>query len=81
MRFLHASDLYIDSPLRGLDRYDCAPVEWLRSATLAPVDLADEGHRLFRLNRQTIRIDVLPVVIPGHSFPERAVYEVQRHQY
>ena len=33
MRFIHASDLHIDSPLRGLDRYDGAPVERLRSAT------------------------------------------------
>ena len=33
MRFLHAADLHIDSPLRGLDRYDGAPVERLRSAT------------------------------------------------
>lgn len=33
MRFLHASDLHIDSPLRGLDRYDGAPVERLRTAT------------------------------------------------
>lgn len=27
MRFIHASDLHMDSPLRGLDRYDGAPVE------------------------------------------------------
>jgi DNA repair exonuclease SbcCD nuclease subunit len=33
MRFIHAADLHIDSPLRGLDRYDGAPVERLRSAT------------------------------------------------
>lgn len=33
IRFLHASDLHIDSPLRGLDRYDGAPVERLRTAT------------------------------------------------
>jgi DNA repair exonuclease SbcCD nuclease subunit len=33
MRFIHASDLHIDSPLRGLDRYDGAPVERLRTAT------------------------------------------------
>ena len=26
MRLIHASDLHIDSPLRGLDRYDGAPV-------------------------------------------------------
>jgi len=33
MRFLHAADLHIDSPLRGLDRYHGAPVERLRTAT------------------------------------------------
>ena len=33
MRFIHAADLHIDSPLRGLDRYDGAPVARLRSAT------------------------------------------------
>mgnify|MGYP003382817254 CR=1 FL=1 len=27
MRFIHASDLHIDRPLRGLDRFDGAPVE------------------------------------------------------
>lgn len=33
MRFIHAADLHIDSPLRGLDRYDGAPIERLRTAT------------------------------------------------
>lgn len=33
MRFIHASDLHIDSPLHGLDSYDGAPVERLRSAS------------------------------------------------
>ncbi|MDQ6975419.1 MAG: DNA repair exonuclease [Mariprofundaceae bacterium] len=33
MRFIHAADLHIDSPLRGLSRYEGAPVEQLRSAT------------------------------------------------
>lgn len=33
MRFIHAADLHIDSPLRGLDRYAGAPVERLRTAT------------------------------------------------
>ncbi|CAN5706919.1 DNA repair exonuclease [soil metagenome] len=33
MRFIHAADLHIDSPLRGLARYDGAPVERLRGAT------------------------------------------------
>lgn len=33
MRFIHAADLHVDSPLRGLDRYDGAPVERIRGAT------------------------------------------------
>ena len=33
MRFVHAADLHIDSPLRGLVRYDGAPVDAVRSAT------------------------------------------------
>lgn len=31
--FLHAADLHLDSPLRGLERYPGAPVELIRSAT------------------------------------------------
>ncbi len=38
MRFIHASDLHIDSPLRGLDRYDGAPVARLRTATRAALE-------------------------------------------
>lgn len=33
MRFIHAADLHIDSPLRGLSRYEGAPVDRLRNAT------------------------------------------------
>lgn len=33
MKFLHAADLHIDSPLKGLDRYEGAPVGRLRGAT------------------------------------------------
>ncbi len=33
MRFIHAADLHLDSPLRGLERYAGAPVERLRTAT------------------------------------------------
>jgi DNA repair exonuclease SbcCD nuclease subunit len=44
--FIHAADLHIDSPLRGLDAYEGAPVERLRGATrqalAALVDLALE---------------------------------------
>ncbi len=33
MRFIHAADLHLDSPLRGLARYEGAPMERLRTAT------------------------------------------------
>ncbi|MBF0471014.1 MAG: DNA repair exonuclease [Gammaproteobacteria bacterium] len=33
MKFIHAADLHLDSPLRGLDRYDGAPAEMIRSAS------------------------------------------------
>ena len=38
MKLLHAADLHIDSPLRGLDRYPGAPAEQLRNATRNAVD-------------------------------------------
>lgn len=31
--FLHAADIHLDSPLRGLERYEGAPVEEIRNAT------------------------------------------------
>ncbi|MBX7166321.1 MAG: DNA repair exonuclease [Pirellulales bacterium] len=43
-KFIHAADLHLDSPLRGLDTYDGAPVEEIRLAArracAALVDLA-----------------------------------------
>lgn len=33
MKFLHAADLHLDSPLRGLERYEGAPVDEIRGAT------------------------------------------------
>lgn len=32
-RFIHAADIHLDSPLRGLSSYEAAPVEQLRGAT------------------------------------------------
>src|SRR3954452_13586642 len=31
--FIHAADIHLDSPLRGLERYEHAPVERIRGAT------------------------------------------------
>jgi len=51
--FIHAADLHLDSPLRGLSRHDDAPVEAIRGATrkaLAKlVDLALEKEVAFVL--------------------------------
>lgn len=33
MQFIHAADIHLDSPLRGLERYEGAPVEEIRGAT------------------------------------------------
>ena len=33
LRFLHTADLHLDSPLKGLQRYEGAPVQEMRSAT------------------------------------------------
>lgn len=32
-KFIHAADIHLDSPLRGLERYEGAPVERIRGAT------------------------------------------------
>src|SRR5690606_2492228 len=33
LRFIHAADIHLDSPLRGLEQYDGAPVDEIRAAT------------------------------------------------
>jgi exonuclease SbcD len=33
MKFLHAADIHLDSPLEGLERYEGAPVDLIRGAT------------------------------------------------
>ena len=33
LKFLHSADLHLDSPMRGLEQYDGAPVEQIRGAT------------------------------------------------
>lgn len=37
MKFVHAADLHLDSPLSGLERYEGAPVEEIRGATRGAV--------------------------------------------
>ena len=52
-RFLHAADVHLDSPLVGLDRYESAPVNAVRSATRRAfenlVRLAIDEHVAFVL--------------------------------
>ena len=38
MRFIHAADIHLDSPLRGLEAYPGAPAERLRVATRQAFD-------------------------------------------
>jgi DNA repair exonuclease SbcCD nuclease subunit len=33
MKFIHCADIHLDSPLRGLEKYEGAPVEEIRGAT------------------------------------------------
>ena len=32
-QFIHAADIHLDSPLRGLERYEGAPVQRIRDAS------------------------------------------------
>lgn len=57
--FLHAADLHLDSPLRGLDRYEEAPVEAIRSAS----------RRAFgKLIARAIELQVAFVILSGDVF-------------
>ena len=38
MKLVHAADIHLDSPLRGLERYEGAPVEQIRGATRRAVE-------------------------------------------
>ncbi len=50
-KFIHSADIHIDSPLRGLEAYEGAPIEQIRSATRKAfeqlVDLAIENEVAF----------------------------------
>ncbi|MGB5065648.1 MAG: DNA repair exonuclease, partial [Candidatus Competibacter sp.] len=59
MRFLHAADLHLDSPLRGLDRYEGAPIDEVRSAT---------RHAFENLIAAALRERVDLVVIAGDLY-------------
>ena len=52
-RFVHASDIHLDSPLKGLELYDGAPAEEIRGATrralINLVQLAIDEHAAFMI--------------------------------
>ena len=56
LSFLHAADIHLDSPLRGLERYENAPVERIRGATRRAfermIDLAIDTPGRFRADRR-----------------------------
>lgn len=62
MKFIHAADLHIDSPLRGLQQYEGAPAQRLREATRDAFD---------HLVTMGIEQDVDFVVIAGDLFDGR----------
>jgi DNA repair exonuclease SbcCD nuclease subunit len=59
LRFLHVADIHLDSPLRGLERYEGAPVEEVRGATRRAFD---------NLIQSAIRERVDFVVIAGDLY-------------
>lgn len=59
MKFVHAADLHIDSPLRGLDEYPGAPVEQVRLAPRAALE---------KLVRLCLEEQVSFLVIAGDLF-------------
>ena len=58
-KFIHAADIHLDSPLRGLERYEGAPVEQIRLAT---------REALVKLVDLAIARSVAFVVIAGDLF-------------
>ena len=59
MKFIHAADLHLDSPLRGLERYEGAPAEVIRGAT---------RRALENLVELALREEVAFVVIAGDVY-------------
>lgn len=49
MKFIHAADIHLDSPLSGLSAYDDAPTNLLRTATLEknPYGCIGPKNRMF----------------------------------
>ncbi|QQS53443.1 MAG: metallophosphoesterase [Candidatus Competibacteraceae bacterium] len=67
MRFLHAADLHLDSPLRGLDRYEGAPVDEVRGATRRAFDNLIAVARRERVDLVVIAGDLYDGDWPDHN--------------
>lgn len=59
VKFLHAADVHLDSPLRGLERFEDAPVEAIRGAT---------RHALENLVKLAIDEEVAFVLLAGDLY-------------
>lgn len=59
LKFLHAADLHLDSPMRGLERYEGAPADQIRGAT---------RRALENLVRLAIDENVALVIIAGDLY-------------
>ena len=75
-KFIHAADIHLDSPLRGLNRYDEAPIEEIRGASrtalqnLVQLALKEEGVDCgTSIIKQKIRypIDIYAILKPLFS--------------
>ena len=77
MKFIHAADLHIDSPLRGLDSYEGAPINRLRGATrhalIALVDLA-----LIALVDLAIEHEVAIVLLAGDIYDGSLLISIEK---
>lgn len=58
MKFFHCADIHLDSPLRGLDAYEGAPVELLRGATRRALERLVERCRDERVDFLVIAGDL-----------------------
>ena len=76
-QFIHAADIHLDSPLRGLARYEGAPVERIQSATREAfrnlVQLAIDERVAFVLIAGDLWDCDWPDAAPGLFFIEQAV--------
>src|SRR2546427_294312 len=71
MKIVHASDLHLDSPLVGLERYEGAPVEAIRGATRRAfenlVTVCLEEHAALLLLARDLNVGLLHTSLNGRE--------------